>query len=78
MGGVDEAVAVGIVAVDDPTEGEEAARQAARQQSQAQTQQSASQQSQNQQNNSSNNSGYTKFCSTFDSQGNSTYYAPCD
>lgn len=45
---------------------------------QAQTQQSASQQSQNQQNNSSNNSGYTKFCATGDSQGNSTYYAPCD
>ncbi|MBF9710191.1 hypothetical protein IHQ75_04305 [Bifidobacterium dentium] len=45
---------------------------------QAQTQQSTPQQSQNQQNNSSNNSGYTKFCATFDSQGNSTYYAPCD
>lgn len=44
---------------------------------QAQTQQSTPQQSQTQ-NNSSNNSGYTKFCSTFDSQGNSTYYAPCD
>lgn len=43
----------------------------------AQTQQSAPQQSQNQ-NNSSSNSGYTKFCSTFDSQGNSTYYAPCN
>nr|WP_311371272.1 hypothetical protein [Bifidobacterium dentium] len=45
---------------------------------QAQTQQSAPQQSQTQQNNSSNNSGYTKFCATGDSQGNSTYYAPCD
>lgn len=44
---------------------------------QAQTQQSAPQQSQNQ-NNSSSNSGYTKFCATFDSQGNSTYYAPCN
>lgn len=43
----------------------------------AQTQQSAPQQSQNQ-NNSSSNSGYTKFCATFDSQGNSTYYAPCN
>lgn len=43
----------------------------------AQTQQSAPQQSQNQ-NNSSSNSGYTKLCSTFDSQGNSTYYAPCN
>lgn len=43
----------------------------------AQTQQSAPQQSQNQ-NNSSSNSGYTKFCSTGDSQGNSTYYAPCN
>lgn len=43
----------------------------------AQTQQSAPQQSQNQ-NNSSSNSGYTKFCSTFDSQGNSTYYTPCN
>ena len=44
---------------------------------QAQTQQSAPQQSQNQ-NNSSSNSGYTKFCATGDSQGNSTYYAPCN
>lgn len=44
---------------------------------QAQTQQSAPQQSQNQ-NNSSSNSGYTKLCATFDSQGNSTYYAPCN
>lgn len=44
---------------------------------QAQTQQSAPQQSQNQ-NNSSSNSGYTKFCATFDSQGNSTYYTPCN
>lgn len=44
---------------------------------QAQTQQSAPQQSQNQ-NNSSSNSGYTKFCATVDSQGNSTYYAPCN
>lgn len=43
----------------------------------AQTQQSAPQQSQNQ-NNSSSNSGYTKFCATFDSQGNSTYYTPCN
>lgn len=43
----------------------------------AQTQQSAPQQSQNQ-NNSSSNSGYTKFCATGDSQGNSTYYAPCN
>lgn len=43
----------------------------------AQTQQSAPQQSQNQ-NNSSSNSGYTKLCATFDSQGNSTYYAPCN
>lgn len=43
----------------------------------AQTQQSAPQQSQNQ-NNSSSNSGYTKLCSTFDSQGNSTYYTPCN
>lgn len=43
----------------------------------AQTQQSAPQQSQNQ-NNSSSNSEYTKFCATFDSQGNSTYYAPCN
>lgn len=43
----------------------------------AQTQQSAPQQSQNQ-NNSSSNSGYTKFCATVDSQGNSTYYAPCN
>ena len=43
----------------------------------AQTQQSAPQQSQNQ-NNSSSNSGYTKFCSTGDSQGNSTYYTPCN
>lgn len=44
---------------------------------QAQTQQSTPQQSQNQ-NNSSSNSGYTKFCATFDSQGNSTYYTPCN
>lgn len=44
---------------------------------QAQTQQSAPQQSQNQ-NNSSSNSGYTKFCATGDSQGNSTYYTPCN
>lgn len=44
---------------------------------QAQTQQSAPQQSQNQ-NNSSSNSGYTKLCATGDSQGNSTYYAPCN
>lgn len=44
---------------------------------QAQTQQSTPQQSQNQ-NNSSSNSGYTKFCATGDSQGNSTYYAPCN
>lgn len=44
---------------------------------QSQTQQSTPQQSQTQ-NNSSNNSGYTKFCATGDSQGNSTYYAPCD
>lgn len=44
---------------------------------QAQTHQSAPQQSQNQ-NNSSSNSGYTKFCATGDSQGNSTYYAPCN
>lgn len=44
---------------------------------QAQTQQSAPQQSQNQ-NNSSSNSGYTKLCATVDSQGNSTYYAPCN
>lgn len=44
---------------------------------QAQTQQSAPQQSQNQ-NNSSSNSGYTKLCATFDSQGNSTYYTPCN
>lgn len=44
---------------------------------QAQTQQSAPQQSQNQ-NNSSSNSGYIKFCATADSQGNSTYYAPCN
>lgn len=43
----------------------------------AQTQQSAPQQSQNQ-NNSSSNSGYTKLCATFDSQGNSTYYTPCN
>ena len=43
----------------------------------AQTQQSAPQQSQNQ-NNSSSNSGYTKFCATGDSQGNSTYYTPCN
>lgn len=43
----------------------------------AQTQQSALQQSQNQ-NNSSSNSGYTKLCATFDSQGNSTYYTPCN
>lgn len=43
----------------------------------AQTQQSAPQQSQNQ-NNGSSNSGYTKFCATFDSQGNSTYYTPCN
>lgn len=43
----------------------------------AQTQQSAPQQSQNQ-NNSSSNSGYTKFCATVDSQGNSTYYTPCN
>lgn len=45
---------------------------------QTQTQQSTPQQSQNQQNNNSNNSGYTKFCATGDSQGNSTYYAPCN
>lgn len=44
---------------------------------QAQTQQSTPQQSQNQ-NNSSSNSGYTKLCATGDSQGNSTYYAPCN
>ena len=44
---------------------------------QAQTQQSAPQQSQNQ-NNSSSNSGYTKLCATGDSQGNSTYYTPCN
>ncbi|MBF9710489.1 hypothetical protein IHQ75_05860 [Bifidobacterium dentium] len=44
---------------------------------QAQTQQSGPQQSQTQ-NNGSSNSGYTKFCATGDSQGNSTYYAPCD
>lgn len=44
---------------------------------QAQTQQSAPQQSQNQ-NNGSSNSGYTKLCATGDSQGNSTYYAPCN
>ena len=43
----------------------------------AQTQQSVPQQSQNQ-NNSSSNSGYTKLCATFDSQGNSTYYTPCN
>lgn len=43
----------------------------------AQTQQSAPQQSQDQ-NNSSSNSGYTKLCATFDSQGNSTYYTPCN
>ena len=43
----------------------------------AQAQQSAPQQSQNQ-NNSSSNSGYTKFCATCDSQGNSTYYTPCN
>lgn len=43
----------------------------------AQTQQSAPQQSQNQ-NNSSSNSGYTKLCATGDSQGNSTYYTPCN
>lgn len=43
----------------------------------AQTQQSAPQQSQSQ-NNSSSNSGYTKLCATFDSQGNSTYYTPCN
>lgn len=43
----------------------------------AQTQQSAPQQSQNQ-NNSSSNSGYTKLCATVDSQGNSTYYTPCN
>ena len=43
----------------------------------AQTQQSAPQQSQNQ-NNSSSNSGYTKLCATFDSQGNGTYYTPCN
>ena len=43
----------------------------------AQTQQSAPQQSRNQ-NNSSSNSGYTKLCATFDSQGNSTYYTPCN
>lgn len=43
----------------------------------AQTQQSAPQQSQNQ-NNSSSNSGYIKLCATFDSQGNSTYYTPCN
>lgn len=43
----------------------------------AQTQQSAPQQSQNQ-NNSFSNSGYTKLCATFDSQGNSTYYTPCN
>lgn len=43
----------------------------------AQTQQSVPQQSQNQ-NNSSSNSGYTKFCATGDSQGNSTYYTPCN
>lgn len=43
----------------------------------AQTQQSAPQQSQNQ-NNSSSNSGYTKLCATLDSQGNSTYYTPCN
>lgn len=43
----------------------------------AQTQQSAPQQSQNQ-NNSFSNSGYTKFCATGDSQGNSTYYTPCN
>lgn len=45
---------------------------------QAQTQQSTPQQSQTQQNNGSSNSGYTKLCATFDSQGNSTYYAPCN
>lgn len=44
---------------------------------QAQTQQSAPQQSQTQ-NNGSSNSGYTKLCATGDSQGNSTYYAPCE
>lgn len=44
---------------------------------QAQTQQSAPQQSQNQ-NNGSSNSGYTKLCATGDSQGNSTYYTPCN
>lgn len=44
----------------------------------AQTQQSAPQQSQNQQNNNSNNSGYIELCATGDSQGNSTYYAPCN
>lgn len=44
---------------------------------QAQTHQSTPQQSQNQ-NNSSSNSGYIKFCATVDSQGNSTYYAPCN
>lgn len=43
----------------------------------AQTQQSTPQQSQNQ-NNGSSNSGYTKLCATFDSQGNSTYYTPCN
>lgn len=43
----------------------------------AQTQQSAPQQSQNQ-NNGSSNSGYTKLCATGDSQGNSTYYTPCN
>jgi colicin import membrane protein len=43
----------------------------------AQTQQSAPQQSQNQ-NNSSSNSGYIKLCATLDSQGNSTYYTPCN
>lgn len=45
---------------------------------QAQTQQSAPQQSQNQQNNNSNNSGYIELCATGDSQGNSTYYTPCN